>query len=71
MRVQVLPGVPEQPPIDPEVALVVAKGLPAFAGLQISDEGKVTGVDELVKSLVETTSQEDDLFAGIPGRNPV
>jgi len=40
--------------IDPEVALVVAKGLPAFADLQITDEGKVTGVEELVKSLVES-----------------
>ena len=39
--------------VDPEVAFVVAKSLPSFTAVQVSDEGVVSGIDEIVESLVK------------------
>ena len=39
--------------VDPEVAFVVAKSLPSFTAVQVSDEGAVSGIDEIVESLVK------------------
>lgn len=39
--------------VDPDIAYVVAKSLPAFQSVQVDDEGKVTGVDEAVEALVK------------------
>jgi hypothetical protein len=39
--------------VDPDVAFVVAKSLPGFGSVAIDDEGRVTGVDELVEALVK------------------
>ena len=39
--------------VDPDVAFVVAKSLPGFGAVAIDDEGRVTGVDELVEALVK------------------
>jgi len=39
--------------VDPDVAFVVAKSLPGFGSVAMDDEGRVTGVDELVEALVK------------------
>jgi len=39
--------------VDPDVAFVVAKSLPGFAMVAVDDEGKVSGIDELVEMLVK------------------
>jgi len=39
--------------IDPDVAFVVAKSLPDFGSVAMDDEGRITGVDELVETLVK------------------
>ena len=39
--------------VDPDVAFVVAKSLPGFGSVAMADEGRVTGVDELVEALVK------------------
>jgi len=39
--------------VDPDVAFTVAKSLPGFATVSVDDEGKVSGVDELVEMLVK------------------
>ncbi len=39
--------------VDPDVAFVIAKSLPAFASVQFDSEGKVTGIDEVVETLVK------------------
>ena len=39
--------------VDPDVAFVVAKSLPGFAMVSVDDEGKVSGIDELVEMLVK------------------
>ena len=39
--------------VDPDVAFVIAKSLPGFGAVQVDDDGKVSGVDDLVKVLVE------------------
>lgn len=39
--------------VDPDVAFVVARSLPGFGSVAIDDEGRVTGVDELVEALVK------------------
>jgi len=38
--------------VDPDVAFTVAKSLPGFAVVAVDDEGKVSGIDELVETLV-------------------
>ena len=38
--------------VDPDVAFIIAKSLPAFGAVQVDDEGKVTGIDEVVEALV-------------------
>jgi len=38
--------------VDPDVAFIIAKSLPAFGAVQVDDEGKVTGIDEVVETLV-------------------
>jgi len=38
--------------VDPDVAFVVARSLPGFATVQVGEDGKVTGIDEIVTSLV-------------------
>jgi len=37
--------------VDPDTAFLVAKGLAGFGAVQVSDEGAVSGVDELVDAL--------------------
>jgi hypothetical protein len=37
--------------VDPDAAFLIAKGLATFGTVQVSDEGAVTGVDELVEAL--------------------
>jgi len=39
--------------VDPDVAFTVAKSLPGFAMVAVDDEGKVSGIDELVEMLVK------------------
>jgi hypothetical protein len=39
--------------VDPDVAFVVAKSLPGFAMVGVDDEGKVSGIDELVEMLTK------------------
>jgi hypothetical protein len=39
--------------VDPDVAFVIAKSLPSFASVQFDSEGKVTGIDEVVETLVK------------------
>jgi len=39
--------------VDPDVAFIIARSLPAFGAVQVDDEGKVTGIDEVVESLVK------------------
>jgi len=39
--------------VDPDVAFTVAKSLPGFATVSVDDEGKVSGIDELVEMLVK------------------
>jgi len=39
--------------VDPDIAFVVAKSLPGFAMVAVDDEGKVSGIDELVEMLVK------------------
>ena len=39
--------------VDPDVAFTVAKSLPGFAAVAVDDEGKVSGIDELVEMLVK------------------
>ena len=39
--------------VDPDVAFTVAKSLPGFAAVSVDDEGKVSGIDELVEMLVK------------------
>jgi len=39
--------------VDPDVAFIVAKSLPPFGAVQVDDEGKVTGIDEVVETLVK------------------
>jgi len=39
--------------VDPDVAFTVAKSLPGFAMVAVDDEGKVSGVDDLVETLVK------------------
>jgi len=39
--------------VDPDVAFTVAKSLPGFATVAMDDEGKVSGIDELVEMLVK------------------
>ena len=38
--------------VDPDVAFVIAKGLPEFAGVKLDDEGNVAGIDAVIESLV-------------------
>ena len=38
--------------VDPDVAFIIAKSLPGFGAVQVDDEGKVTGIDEVVETLV-------------------
>ena len=40
--------------VDPDDAFVLARAMPEFAGLAVGDTGAVTGVDELVKQIVES-----------------
>jgi hypothetical protein len=39
--------------VDPDVAFLIAKALPGFTAVQVDDEGKVTGIDEVVEALVK------------------
>jgi len=39
--------------VDPDVTFTVAKSLPGFATVSVDDEGKVSGIDELVEMLVK------------------
>ena len=39
--------------VDPDVAFTVAKSLPGFAMVAVDDEGKVSGIDELVETLTK------------------
>jgi len=39
--------------VDPDVAFVIARSLPGFGAVQADDEGKVTGIDEVVETLVK------------------
>jgi hypothetical protein len=39
--------------VDPDVAFLIAKALPGFTAVQVDDEGKVTGIDEVVETLVK------------------
>jgi hypothetical protein len=39
--------------IDTDAAFVIAQSLPGYASVAMDDEGRVTGVDDLVKALVE------------------
>ena len=39
--------------VDPDVAFVIARSLPEFGGVQVDDEGTVTGVDAALEALVE------------------
>jgi len=39
--------------VDPDVAFLIAKALPTFTAVQVDDEGKVTGIDEVVEALVK------------------
>jgi len=39
--------------VDPDVAFVIAKSMPPFGAVQVDDEGKVTGIDEVVETLVK------------------
>jgi len=39
--------------VDPDVAFVIARSLPGFGAVQVDDEGKVTGIDEVVETLVK------------------
>jgi len=39
--------------VDPDVAFTVAKTLPGFATVSVDDDGKVSGIDELVEMLVK------------------
>ena len=39
--------------VDPDVAFVIAKSLPAFVAVKFDGEGKVTGIDEVVETLVK------------------
>jgi len=39
--------------VDPDVAFTVARSLPGFATVSVDDEGKVSGIDELVEMLVK------------------
>jgi len=38
--------------VDPDVAFVIAKGMPEFAGVKLDDEGNVAGIDAVIESLV-------------------
>jgi len=38
--------------VDPDVAFIIAKSLAPFGAVQVDDEGKVTGIDEVVETLV-------------------
>jgi hypothetical protein len=38
--------------VDPDVAFVIARSLPSFGAVQVHDDGKVTGMDEVVETLV-------------------
>jgi len=38
--------------VDPDVAFLIAKALPGFTAVQVDDEGKVTGIDEVIEALV-------------------
>ena len=39
--------------VDPDVAFLIARALPGFTAVQVDDEGKVTGIDEVVETLVK------------------
>ena len=39
--------------VDPDVAFIIARSLPPFGAVQVDDEGKVTGIDEVVETLVK------------------
>lgn len=39
--------------VDPDVAFVIAKSMPTFASVGLGDDGKVTGIDEVVEALVK------------------
>jgi len=39
--------------VDPDVAFLIAKALPGFTAVQVDDEGKVSGIDEVVEALVK------------------
>jgi hypothetical protein len=39
--------------VDPDVAFIIARSLPPFSAVQVDDEGKVTGIDEVVETLVK------------------
>ena len=39
--------------VDPEAAFAIAREMPAFASVQVADNGAVSGMDELIKSLTE------------------
>jgi len=38
--------------VDPDVAWVIAKGLPAFKAVEADDEGAIAGLDEVVEALI-------------------
>jgi hypothetical protein len=38
--------------VDPDVAYVIAKTLPEFAGVALGDDGAVTGIDAVIESLI-------------------
>jgi hypothetical protein len=39
--------------VDPDVAFIIARSLPPFGAVQVDDEGKVTGIDEVIETLVK------------------
>jgi len=40
--------------VDPDVAYVIAKTLPEFAGVALGDDGAVTGIDAVIESLTSS-----------------
>jgi len=38
--------------VDPDVAYIIAKTLPEFAGVALGDDGVVTGIDAVIESLI-------------------
>jgi hypothetical protein len=53
--------------IDPDVAFVIAKGLPSFKDLAADDEGAVAGLDAVIETLV---SAKPYLISQQPGGQP-